>query len=103
MFSVYLMGTLCDNVMYISSVYIDLLGKDLEAVQITPVASERETSYIVFGNEVDIHSPLEEMPSGAAIFFEFKHYKPKKGITSTRCFSFMEMDEVKSGKSFLEM
>lgn len=81
----------------------DLLGKDLEAVQITPVASERETSYIVFGNEVEIHSPLEEMPSGAAIFFEFKHYKPKKGITSTRCFSFMEMDEVKPGKSFLEM
>lgn len=81
----------------------NLLGKDLEAVQITPVASERETSYIVFGNEVEIHSPLEEMPSGAAIFFEFKHYKPKKGITSTRCFSFMEMDEVKPGKSFLEI
>ena len=82
---------------------LDLAGKDLEAVQITPVASERETSYIVFSNEVEIHSPLEEMPSGAAIFFEFKHYKPKKGITSTRCFSFMEMDEVKPGKSFLEM
>ena len=82
---------------------LDLVGKDLEGVQVTPVASERETSYIVFGNDVEIHSPLEEMPSGAAIFFEFKHYKPKKGITSTRCFSFMEMDEVKQGKTFLEM
>ena len=80
-----------------------MLGKDLEAVQTTPVASERETSYVIFNDEVEIQSPLEEMPSGAAIFFEFKHYKPKKGTTSTRCFSFMEMDEVKPGKSFLEM
>ena len=83
--------------------FLDLVGRDLEAAQVTPVASEREISYIVFGNEVEIHSPLEEMPGGAAIFFEFKHYKPKKGMTSTRCFSFMEMDEVKPGKTFLEM
>lgn len=80
-----------------------MAGKDLECVQVTPVASEKETSYIVFGDEVEIHSALEEMPGGTAIFFEFKHYKPKKSITSTRCFSFMEMDEVKPGRTFLEM
>lgn len=82
---------------------LGLAGKDLEVAQVTPVARQREPSYIVFGNEVEIHSALEEMPGGAAIFFEFKHYKPKKGIISTRCFSFMEMDEVKPGKTFLEM
>lgn len=41
--------------------------------------------------------------SGAAIFFEFKHFKPKKSVISTRCFSFMEMDELKPGKAILEM
>ncbi|KAF4708841.1 hypothetical protein FOZ63_032008, partial [Perkinsus olseni] len=31
----------------------------------------------------------------SAIFFEFKHYKPKKKKVSTRCWSFMELQEIK--------
>lgn len=41
--------------------------------------------------------------SGAAIFFEFKHYKPKKRFTSTKCFAFMEMDEIKPGPIVIEL
>ncbi|XP_019321245.1 axin interactor, dorsalization-associated protein isoform X2 [Panthera pardus] len=40
---------------------------------------------------------------GAAIFFEFKHYKPKKRFTSTKCFAFMEMDEIKAGPIVIEL
>ncbi|XP_020837875.1 axin interactor, dorsalization-associated protein isoform X1 [Phascolarctos cinereus] len=40
---------------------------------------------------------------GAAIFFEFKHYKPKKRFTSTKCFAFMEMDEIKPGPIIIEL
>uniref|UniRef100_A0A8C5LF75 Axin interactor, dorsalization associated n=1 Tax=Jaculus jaculus TaxID=51337 RepID=A0A8C5LF75_JACJA len=40
---------------------------------------------------------------GAAIFFEFKHYKPKKRFTSTKCFAFMEMDEIKPGPIVIEL
>ena len=40
---------------------------------------------------------------GAAIFFELNHYKPKKTRLSTRCFSFMELDEIKDGPACLEM
>ena len=43
------------------------------------------------------------LPSGAAIFFEFKHYKPKKRFTSTKCFAFMEMDEIKPGPIVIEL
>lgn len=43
------------------------------------------------------------MISGAAIFFEFKHYKPKKRFTSTKCFAFMEMDEIKAGPIVIEL
>ena len=31
---------------------------------------------------------------GYTVFFEFKHYKPKKKKLSTRCFAFMEADEI---------
>ncbi|KAF4710576.1 hypothetical protein FOZ62_007668, partial [Perkinsus olseni] len=31
----------------------------------------------------------------SAIFFEFKHYKPKKKKVSTRCWSFMDLQEIK--------
>lgn len=41
--------------------------------------------------------------SGAAIFFEFKHFSPKRGGITTHCYSFMEMDEIRPGKAFLEM
>uniref|UniRef100_A0A8C8YG25 Axin interactor, dorsalization associated n=1 Tax=Prolemur simus TaxID=1328070 RepID=A0A8C8YG25_PROSS len=40
---------------------------------------------------------------GAAVFFEFKHYKPKKRFTSTKCFAFMEMDEIKPGPIVIEL
>ncbi|XP_041108603.1 axin interactor, dorsalization-associated protein isoform X2 [Polyodon spathula] len=40
---------------------------------------------------------------GAAIFFELKHYKPKKKFTSTKCFAFMEMDEIKPGPIVIEL
>ena len=41
--------------------------------------------------------------TGTAIFFEFKHYKPKKDIVSTRCFAFMEQDEFKPGPACIEL
>lgn len=48
--------------------------------------------------------PQISSPSaGAAIFFEFKHYKPKKRFTSTKCFAFLEMDEIKPGPIVIEL
>lgn len=43
------------------------------------------------------------VPLGAAIFFEFKHFNPRSGGIVTLCYSFMEMDEIRPGKAFLEM
>lgn len=57
----------------------------------------------------EIHFPtvvinkLSSTLPGAAIFFEFKHYKPKKRFTSTKCFAFMEMDEIKPGPIVIEL
>ena len=41
--------------------------------------------------------------AGFAVVYEFKHYKPKKKLISTRCWTFMERDELKEGGAALEL
>jgi hypothetical protein len=77
------------------------VAEDIEASQNTPTATETQESAVVFDVTVQIQQPLEEIPGGSAIFFEFKHRKSKK--ESSKCFCFMEMDEIKHGKTYLEM
>uniref|UniRef100_A0A8C8JS79 C2 Aida-type domain-containing protein n=1 Tax=Oncorhynchus tshawytscha TaxID=74940 RepID=A0A8C8JS79_ONCTS len=81
----------------------DLSGIDLNPVQDTPVATRKEDTYVHFSVDIEIQRHIERLPKGAAIFFEFKHYKPKKGFTSTKCFAFMEMDEIKPGPIVIEL
>ncbi|XP_016098308.1 axin interactor, dorsalization-associated protein [Sinocyclocheilus grahami] len=88
---------------YITVSVKDLNGIDLNPVQDTPVAARKEDTYIHFSVDVEIQKHLEKLPKGAAIFFEFKHYKPKKRFTSTKCFAFMEMDEIKPGPIVIEL
>ncbi|XP_040286413.1 axin interactor, dorsalization-associated protein isoform X1 [Bufo bufo] len=81
----------------------DLNGIDLTPVQDTPMAARKEDTYVHFNVEIEIQKHVEKLTKGAAIFFEFKHYKPKKRFTSTKCFAFMEMDEIKSGQIVIEL
>ncbi|KAM6954239.1 axin interactor, dorsalization-associated protein [Aplochiton taeniatus] len=81
----------------------DVNGIDLNPVQDTPMATRKEDTYIHFSTDVEIQRHVERLPKGAAIFFEFKHYKPKKRFTSTKCFAFMEMDEIKPGPIVIEL
>eukprot|EP00438_Fugacium_kawagutii_P033012 Skav230195 [mRNA] locus=scaffold1418:314816:319000:+ [translate_table: standard] len=51
----------------------------------TNFAAERRATHVMFNQQVYLNVSLEDMErSGAAIFFEFKHYKPKKKKISTR-------------------
>jgi len=53
-----------------------------------------------------VQAELQQLPAGlveTAIFFELKHYKPKKNIISTKCFAFMEQDELRSGDACIEL
>ncbi|XP_030158183.1 axin interactor, dorsalization-associated protein isoform X2 [Lynx canadensis] len=81
----------------------DLNGIDLTPVQDTPVASRKEDTYVHFNVDIELQKHVEKLTKGAAIFFEFKHYKPKKRFTSTKCFAFMEMDEIKAGPIVIEL
>lgn len=50
--------------------------------------------YVTFQESVNVSTPLETFQQGHTLFFEFKHYKPKKRKVSTRCFTFMEFEEI---------
>lgn len=68
----------------------------------TPVATERRVTHVIFGATVYLNISLEDMQrSNAAIFFEFKHYKPKKKKVSTRCWCFMELNELRRDEEIL--
>lgn len=62
----------------------------------TNFGSERRATHVIFNQQVYLNVSYEDMErSGSAIFFEFKHYKPKKKKISTRCWAFMELAELK--------
>uniref|UniRef100_A0A2K6RYQ0 Axin interactor, dorsalization-associated protein n=1 Tax=Saimiri boliviensis boliviensis TaxID=39432 RepID=A0A2K6RYQ0_SAIBB len=82
---------------YITVSVKDLNGIDLTPVQDTPVASRKEDTYVHFNVDIELQNHVEKLSKGAAIFLEFKHCNPKKWFTSTKCFAFMEMDEIKPG------
>ena len=90
----------CENFCFLCK---GLTAENLEEPQDTPTLMDRSSSAIHFGVTVQLHRPMQEVPGGSAIFLEFKHHKPKKSIISTKCFSFMEMDEIKPGRCYLEM
>ncbi len=58
---------------------------------------------MLFGFDVHIQTPLNEMRPSTAVFLEFKHWKPSKRKVSTRCWSMLEMDELRNGSAVLEV
>jgi hypothetical protein len=42
------------------------------------VAKFSKGQYVVFDNLIYLQTPLNRLPPDAAIFLEFKHWKPKK-------------------------
>ncbi|KAK3092632.1 hypothetical protein FSP39_005182 [Pinctada imbricata] len=88
---------------FISISVKDSAGTDLTTSQDTPVAAHKEEQYVKFSDDVHIQKSLDSLPMGFAIFFEFKHFKPKKKVVSTKCWAFMEKDEIKEGPVVLEL
>ena len=52
------------TVFILISCVADRQGADLERPQDTPVAKQREVSYVVFGVPVEVQTPVEDMPKG---------------------------------------
>ncbi|GAB5355540.1 hypothetical protein AAMO2058_000214100 [Amorphochlora amoebiformis] len=69
-------------------------GKSRGPRQNTKKTHQVRDRHVLFDQTVHIQTPLNNIHTGDSIFFEFKHYKPKKKYISTRCFAFMEYDEI---------
>ena len=78
-------------------------GQLIEGSQDTPLSVGVEGRDVLFGFKVHIQTPLNELRPSSAIFLEFKHWKPTKRKISTRCWSLLEMDELRNGAAVLEV
>jgi hypothetical protein len=80
---------------FMSVIIGDPRGNIVQSYDI-PAPKTRSATYCNFGHQVYLTVSLEDLTrQNAALFFEFKHYKPKKKKVSTRCWSFMELSELK--------
>lgn len=78
-------------------------GQCLESPQDTPISNRKKELYVMLDFDLHVQMPMGRFPEGTCLFFEFKHYKPKKSKVSTKGWSFMEMDEIKAGPIVLEI
>lgn len=61
-----------------------------------PTQAKRRPTHVMLNHTVYLNISFEEMQQcNASIFLEFKHFKPKKKKISTRCWTFMELSELK--------
>eukprot|EP00760_Papus_ankaliazontas_P022046 PhM_4_TR18789/c0_g1_i1/m.75938 len=81
----------------------DSSGCEIDAPQDTPMAVAKDGMYVSFGHVCFLQTPLNKMPSGANVFFEFKHWKPDKKKYSVRCWSMMSKAELVEGTACLEI
>jgi len=82
---------------FISVSLVTADGKIHGQVQDTKKSHNNKDKHVIFHEKVHMQESLETiLKEDMSIFFEFKHYKPKKKYVSTRCFTFMEGDEIKS-------
>jgi len=78
---------------------------DGEVPQDTSYAVRRDPQYLVFDQTITLRTPLEHLEQipGVAIFIELQHFKAKSDKVSTKCYSFMELDELVDGPVVLEI
>ncbi|KAF4034352.1 Cytoskeletal adhesion [Phytophthora infestans] len=82
----------------------DYSGKAMEETRETGVGECKEPQYVTFNTNIQLATNLRKMEDhGAAITFEFFHYKAKKRKKSCRCWALLEMDEIKDGPAVLEL
>ncbi|KAG6620752.1 Axin interactor [Phytophthora cinnamomi] len=82
----------------------DYSGKTMEETRETGAGVCSEPRHVTFNANIHLATNLRKMEDhGAAITFEFFHYKAKKRKKSCRCWALLELDEIKDGPAVLEL
>ncbi|CAK4069037.1 unnamed protein product [Aphanomyces euteiches] len=88
-------------------IVVSVVDKTLAVVQDkveTAVAMGRQSPYIFFETSLTLEANLDKLrQNDCTIFFEFVHYKKDKRKKSVRCWTMLEMDEIKPGPLALEL
>ncbi|GBF90085.1 hypothetical protein Rsub_02793 [Raphidocelis subcapitata] len=75
----------------------DAKGRLLEAVQETPAPLAVEAAALRWAATVHLQTPLSQLGSDWAVFFELRHWKAAKRKRSTKAWAMLEADEVGGG------
>eukprot|EP00284_Hemiselmis_tepida_P009591 CAMPEP_0174915632 /NCGR_PEP_ID=MMETSP1355-20121228/1232_1 /TAXON_ID=464990 /ORGANISM="Hemiselmis tepida, Strain CCMP443" /LENGTH=339 /DNA_ID=CAMNT_0016160549 /DNA_START=42 /DNA_END=1061 /DNA_ORIENTATION=+ len=85
------------------SAYVVAGGK-VTGVQVdTSPAQKHQAKYFIFDEAIKMTQSLEAIAPGSAIVFEFKHFKKDKNKMSTKCWCFLEREDLKNGPAVLEL
>lgn len=85
------------------SMYVVEAGR-AKGVQVdSGVAAKHDGKYFVFDETVTMTQNLESVMPGSAIIFEFRHFKKDKKKMSTKCWAFIEREDLKEGSQVLEL
>lgn len=77
----------------------DADGNELEQSQDTAYPTvPRKDKTVQFDATIYLQTPLSRLPDDAAVFFEFRHWKPKKSKISVRCWSMLTLEEIRKHK-----
>ncbi|KAJ1066598.1 hypothetical protein K5549_020738, partial [Capra hircus] len=74
--------------------YITVRVKDLNGIDLTPVASRKDDTYAYFNVDIELQKHVEKLTKGAAISFNSNTTSLKKGFP---------MDEIKPGSTVIEL
>ncbi|CEG37537.1 axin dorsalization-associated protein [Plasmopara halstedii] len=83
---------------------VDYSGKLMEETHETGVGACTELQYVMFSTHISLATNVRKMEDyGAAVVFEFFHYKAKKRKKSCRCWALLEMANLRNGHTMLEL
>ena len=73
----------------------------LSELQNTPVSEQIDDCHFVFNSRYEVQRYREKIPKDSFLFFELRYRNDRR--TKTKCFTFLDMQELKEGKMSLKL
>mmetsp|Transcript_40029 Transcript_40029/g.98356 ORF Transcript_40029/g.98356 Transcript_40029/m.98356 type:complete len:200 (-) Transcript_40029:105-704(-) len=87
----------------IITVFVVSGGKVMGVQQDTQPSTDRKDKHLFWNTNITLMHNLDLILPGSAIFFEFRHYKKEKNKMSTKCWAFLEREDLRDGPHVLEL
>lgn len=81
----------------------DDIGLNISQDQVISAPYKTEPTHLHFDQDIEIQKYMEKLFKGSAIFFEIKHWKPKRKMTKLKCYSFLDQKAIQPGPISLRL